>query len=190
VLGGAAFLGSQAVIPQTRTPEGQPHRCPLCGKPVVIEPSHPAGDAPCPHCGCLLWFSDIPGPEGIYAFYKLLISDCSIRTKGQAITAILDRLVEVGALEAEYRQEVLAAILKREELGSTAIGRGVAIPNATYPGVGGIIGALASFPAGVEFDRLDGEPVDLVCLLVSPTDRPGEHLRVLEAVARRLREAN
>jgi len=42
--------------PSTRTPEGEPSRCSVCGKPLRIEPSRPPGDAPCPHCGHLLWF--------------------------------------------------------------------------------------------------------------------------------------
>jgi len=42
--------------PSSRTPEGQPKHCPVCGKDLKIEPSHPPGDAPCPHCGHLLWF--------------------------------------------------------------------------------------------------------------------------------------
>ena len=42
--------------PSTRTPEGEPNHCPVCGKPLRIEPSRPPGDAPCPHCGSLLWF--------------------------------------------------------------------------------------------------------------------------------------
>jgi acyl carrier protein len=51
-----------ADIISSRTPEGQPNRCPLCGAAVAVEPSQPAGDAPCPHCGTLLWF--IQSPEG------------------------------------------------------------------------------------------------------------------------------
>jgi tetratricopeptide (TPR) repeat protein len=42
--------------PSTRTPEGEPNRCPVCGKEFRLEPSRPPGDAPCPHCGCLNWF--------------------------------------------------------------------------------------------------------------------------------------
>jgi hypothetical protein len=42
--------------PSSRTPEGEPNRCPVCGKTVRIDPSRPQGDAPCPHCGHLLWF--------------------------------------------------------------------------------------------------------------------------------------
>jgi hypothetical protein len=41
----------------SRTPEGRPNECPVCGKRLVIEPSEPTGDAPCPHCGVLLWFA-------------------------------------------------------------------------------------------------------------------------------------
>lgn len=48
--------------PSSRTPEGRPNRCPVCGKRVTVEPSGPANDAPCPHCGHLLWFA--PGNEG------------------------------------------------------------------------------------------------------------------------------
>ncbi len=174
--------------PSTRTPEGQPHRCPLCGKRVMIEPSKPAKDAPCPHCGSLLWFADIAGHHEVYGFHRFSISDPLICTKAQALAAIVDRLVKAGALSKEHQQGVLAATLKREELGSTGIGGGVAINHAKFPGVGSVLGALASFPAGVDFDSLDGERVQHVCLFVSPTYRPAEHLGLLEAVARRLRE--
>jgi acyl carrier protein len=44
------------VVASSRTPEGTPNRCPVCKKALEIEPSLPFGDAPCPHCGCLLWF--------------------------------------------------------------------------------------------------------------------------------------
>lgn len=53
------FVGpsSVAMEPVSRTPEGEPDRCPVCGKDVRIDPSRPPGDAPCPHCGHLLWLS-------------------------------------------------------------------------------------------------------------------------------------
>src|SRR5688572_28909820 len=50
--------------PSSRTPEGVPNRCPVCGRRARIEPSVPPGDAPCPHCGHLLWFDGpTPGQE-------------------------------------------------------------------------------------------------------------------------------
>ncbi|QDV36037.1 hypothetical protein ElP_39470 [Tautonia plasticadhaerens] len=50
------------MVISSRTPEGQPNNCPVCGKAIVMEPSQPFGDAPCPHCGCLLRFE--PHAEG------------------------------------------------------------------------------------------------------------------------------
>lgn len=173
----------------SRTPEGSPNCCPVCGAHVAIEPSWPTNDAPCPACGCLLWFPKVASMDWAYGFRRLTFRDQSIRTKAETMTAILDRLVETGSLAEEHRQGVLAAILKREALGSTGIGRGVAIPHAKHPGLARLVGAVADFPAGVNFDSLDGKPVHLVCLLLSPAERPGDYLRVLEAVARRLRDA-
>lgn len=49
--------------PSSRTPEGEPNACPVCGKRVQIDPSRPPGDAPCPHCGHLLWFGDREGHQ-------------------------------------------------------------------------------------------------------------------------------
>ena len=91
------------------------------------------------------------------------------------------------SLNMEHRRGILAALEKREELGSTGIGRGVAVPHAKYPGVARLIGAVADFPAGVDFKSLDGKPVHVVCLFVPPTDRPSDHLRVLEAISQHLR---
>jgi len=171
--------------PSSRTPEGLPNRCPICGKEIAIDPSMPAGDAPCPHCGHLLWFPTTLG--ALQDFQRFTISDPSICTSAQAIAAAFDRLAESEHVATGHRRGILDALQKREELGSTGIGRGVAIPHAKYPGVARLIGAVADFPAGVDFKSLDGKPVHVVCLFVSPTDQPHEHLRVLEAISRQLR---
>ena len=59
----------------------------------------------------------------------------------------------------------------------TGIGRGAAVPHAKLFGIVNMTGAIAEFPEGVEFDSLDGEPVRTVYLIISPIDRPGDHLR-------------
>src|SRR5262249_41839531 len=84
--------------------------------------------------------------------------------------------------------DVVRAILKRELLGSTGIGRGVAIPHSKHGSVGKLLGTVAVAPAGVPFDSLDGEPVYIFVLLISPQDQPGNHLRALENVSRCLRD--
>jgi PTS system fructose-specific IIA component/PTS system nitrogen regulatory IIA component len=83
---------------------------------------------------------------------------------------------------------LIKAIMKREQLGSTGIGRGVAIPHAKHTGAERLIGSLAISRAGVQFQSLDGEPVHVLVMLISPQDRPGPHLQALESVSRSLRD--
>jgi PTS system fructose-specific IIA component/PTS system nitrogen regulatory IIA component len=78
--------------------------------------------------------------------------------------------------------------MKREELGSTGIGRGVAVPHTKHPSVERLVGTVGISRNGVEFSSLDGEPVQIFFLLVSPPDRPGDHLRALENISRQLRD--
>jgi acyl carrier protein len=61
----------------SRTPEGQPNRCPLCGASIVLEPSSPSGDAPCPRCGTLLWF--LRTSENIIFFEADAIADIRLQ---------------------------------------------------------------------------------------------------------------
>jgi mannitol/fructose-specific phosphotransferase system IIA component (Ntr-type) len=173
--------------PSTRTPEGEPNRCPVCGKAFVLEPSLPPGDAPCPHCGSLVWFPRAPEVAWTAGFPVFSVQPEEAHSKEQAVRVVVGRLVDAGCLRSRDHEGIVSAILKRERLGSTAIGRGRAIPHATHPGVEEVVGALAKFPGGVEFDALDGQPVYLLCLLVAPIHRTGDHLRALEAAARSLR---
>ena len=84
-----------------------------------------------------------------------------------------------GKVDADEFESIVKAILKREELGSTGIGRGVAVPHTKHPSVDRLVGTVAVSPTGVDFASLDGEMVHLFFLLISPPDRPGDHLRAL-----------
>jgi mannitol/fructose-specific phosphotransferase system IIA component (Ntr-type) len=108
--------------------------------------------------------------------------------KETAITELVGSLVEAGEIKAEERDSIVKAIMKREELGSTGIGRGVAVPHTKHPSVDQLIGTVGVSNEGVDFDSLDGEKVHLFFLLVSPPDRPGDHLRALENISRQLRD--
>ena len=78
--------------------------------------------------------------------------------------------------------------MKREELGSTGIGRGVAVPHTKHASVERLVGTVGVSAEGVDFNSLDGDKVQLLFLLVSPPDRPGDHLRALENISRQLRD--
>ena len=86
--------------------------------------------------------------------------------------------------------KITADILKREELGSTGLGGGVAIPHARIADVKRPFGLLARLKSAIEFDAIDRQPVDLVFLLLLPTAPAGEQLNALALVARTLRDAD
>jgi nitrogen PTS system EIIA component len=175
------------MVHSTRTPEGEPNQCPLCGKTMVLEPSVPPGDAPCPHCGSLVWFPITPEVTWSAGFPVYTVLPAEAQTKEQVIHAVVGHLVEAGHLSAEESESIVATFLKRESLGSTGIGCGVAIPSIMHPSVDRVVGALAKVPGGVEFDSVDGRPVYLICLLVKTIDRIGDNIRAFEAVVRSLR---
>jgi PTS system fructose-specific IIA component/PTS system nitrogen regulatory IIA component len=108
--------------------------------------------------------------------------------KEGAIREMVTALVDAKRVDAGEFESIVKAILKREELGSTGIGRGVAVPHTKHPSVDRLIGTVAVSPTGVDFASLDGETVHLFFLLISPPDRPGDHLRALENISRQLRD--
>jgi PTS system nitrogen regulatory IIA component len=108
--------------------------------------------------------------------------------KPTVIRELVDSLAAAGAINAADVQGIVAAILKREELGSTGIGRGVAVPHTKHASVERLVGTVGVSPEGVDFNSLDGDKVNLLFLLVSPPDRPGDHLRALENISRQLRD--
>lgn len=108
--------------------------------------------------------------------------------KESVIKELIGSLVSASRISEQDRDSIINAVLKREELGSTGIGRGVAVPHTKHPSVDRLIGTVAVSSQGVDFDSLDGEKVQLFFLLISPTDRPGDHLRALENISRQLRD--
>jgi len=119
-----------------------------------------------------------------------IIPELPSGTKETAIRAMVSSLQKAGSIKTEDEENIVAAILKREELGSTGIGRGVAVPHTKHGSTDKLIAAVALAKDGVDFASLDGEPVYIVFLLVSPPDRPGDHLRGLENISRHLRNDN
>ncbi|HMP04493.1 MAG TPA: PTS sugar transporter subunit IIA, partial [Gemmatales bacterium] len=109
-------------------------------------------------------------------------------TKESVIREMVGSLRAAGAIKAAAEEEIVKAILKREQLGSTGIGRGVAIPHAKHPSLSQPIGTVAIAKNGVNFNSLDNEPVHILVMLISPQDRPSEHLRALENVSKSLRD--
>jgi len=117
---------------------------------------------------------------------EALMPNLVANTKEQAIRAMVGGLAEAGAVPDGQQEHVISAILRREQLASTGIGRGVAIPHTKHDGVNRLVAAAAHSRTGIDFESLDGEPVHLIFLLVSPSNSPSDHLRALEAISRHI----
>jgi PTS system nitrogen regulatory IIA component len=119
-----------------------------------------------------------------------ILTDLVAGSKEEAIRGMVESLSRTGGIAPDDREGIISAILKREELGSTGIGRGVAVPHTKHPSVNKLVATIAISQGGVEFASLDGEDVHILFLLVSPPENAGDHLRALERISRHLRNDN
>jgi mannitol/fructose-specific phosphotransferase system IIA component (Ntr-type) len=110
--------------------------------------------------------------------------------KEAVIREMVENLRTAGYFKPGEPEDVVKAILKREMLSSTGIGDGVAIPHAKHPSVDRLVGSVAVAPGGIPFDSVDNDPVFVLVMLISPQERPSEHLRALEGVSRCLKDKN
>ena len=97
------------------------------------------------------------------------------------------RVAPLAGVKAEV---ILKALNAREKLGSTGVGRGIAIPHARIDGVKRLVGVFASLRKPIDFAAIDEQPVDLVFLLLIPSGAGNEHVAALAAVSRRLRDTS
>lgn len=113
--------------------------------------------------------------------------DIAGKTKKDAIREMVDLLVKTKKLDEAEVENVVKVLLEREELGSTGIGQGIAIPHAKTDAVKEVAAAFGKSSEGVEFDALDGKPVYLLFLLVAPTDASSLHIKALAKISRLLK---
>lgn len=106
--------------------------------------------------------------------------------KRGVLAALADAAVAGGAVAADRRDDVLQALLDREEKMSTGMQYGLAIPHAKTECVGSLVTLVALAPAGVPFDSLDGEPAQVFIATLSPPSDANSHIRFLALVTRQL----
>ncbi|WP_046862294.1 PTS IIA-like nitrogen regulatory protein PtsN [Microvirga massiliensis] len=93
-----------------------------------------------------------------------------------------------GRLTGLDEHAIFEALLQRERLGSTGIGEGIAIPHGKLPGLQKLFGLVARMEKPIDFEALDGQPVDILFLLLAPEGAGADHLKALARIARALRE--
>ena len=122
--------------------------------------------------------SDLIAPSAIVPALK-------VNNKKQAIQELAAR---AAALTGQNERSILEILLQREKLGSTGVGNGVAIPHGKLAKLGGLFGLFARLDRPIDFEALDGQPVDLIFLLLAPEAAGADHLKALARVARLLRD--
>jgi PTS system nitrogen regulatory IIA component len=114
-----------------------------------------------------------------------VIPALKVNGKKQAIQEIAARAAELSGLG---ERTIFETLLQREKLGSTGIGHGIAIPHGKLPKLDRLFGLFARLDRPVDFESLDGQPVDLIFLLLAPEGAGADHLKALARVARLLRD--
>jgi len=108
--------------------------------------------------------------------------------KSDVLGTLVDHAIKSKVLPRGRREQVLDVLLEREERGSTAFGKGIAVPHARIPGLKKAAGVVARSVDGVEFKSIDGEPVHAFLMLISPENRSDEHLATLRWISQAVRD--
>jgi len=122
--------------------------------------------------------TDLVAPNAIIPALK-------VNGKKQALQEVSAKAAE---LTGQNDRAILEILLQREKLGSTGVGGGVAIPHGKLAKLSAVFGLFARLERAVDFEALDGQPVDLIFLLLAPEGAGADHLKALARVARLLRD--
>ncbi len=124
--------------------------------------------------------NDLVAPNAIIPALK-------VNSKKQALQELSAKAAE---LTGQSERAIFEILLQREKLGSTGVGTGIAIPHGKMPKLTKLFGLFARLDRAIDFEALDGQPVDLVFLLLAPEGAGADHLKALARVARLLRDAD
>jgi PTS system nitrogen regulatory IIA component len=116
---------------------------------------------------------------------QAVVPALKVNSKKQALQELAAR---AATLTSRGEREILDILQQREKLGSTGVGNGIAIPHGKLPKLDRLFGLFARLDRPIDFEALDGQPVDLVFLLLAPEAAGADHLKALARVARLLRD--
>jgi PTS system nitrogen regulatory IIA component len=122
--------------------------------------------------------SDLVAPNAVWPQLR-------VNSKKQALQELAERAAQ---LTGRPEREIFETLLQRERLGSTGVGNGIAIPHGKMAKMDRLFGLFARLDRPIDFEALDGEPVDLIFLLLAPETAGADHLKALARVARLLRD--
>lgn len=113
---------------------------------------------------------------------EAIVATLEATDRDGVIRELVASLASNGALPTDAVEEVVAALIKREQNGSTGFGKGVAVPHVKHAKVKKMAGTIGRSATGVDFSALDHQPVYSVVLLLSPENQPQHHLQAMNIV--------
>jgi len=122
---------------------------------------------------------DLIGPEAI-------VSNLRVTSKKQALQELAKR---AARLTRQPERAIFEVLIERERLGTTGVGHGIAIPHGKLPELDRLYALFARLESPIDFDAIDEQPVDLICVLLAPETAGADHLKALARVSRLLRDS-
>jgi PTS system nitrogen regulatory IIA component len=114
-----------------------------------------------------------------------IVANLRATSKKQALQDLARRAADVTG---EPERAIFEVLIERERLGTTGVGNGIAIPHGKLSGLDKLHGLFARLETPIDFDAIDEQPVDLICLLLAPESAGADHLKALARVSRLLRD--
>ncbi|HWB52933.1 MAG TPA: PTS sugar transporter subunit IIA, partial [Tepidisphaeraceae bacterium] len=111
-----------------------------------------------------------------------IVADLHATDRDTALRELVDSLAQAGAIDEGAVDDIVAALIKREQNGSTGFGKGVAVPHAKHPKVSRMVGTVGRCADGLDFAALDHQPVYCIVLLLSPENQPQQHLQAMNII--------
>jgi nitrogen PTS system EIIA component len=113
---------------------------------------------------------------------EAIVPELKATDRDAALRELAEALAAAGALPKDAVDEIVSALIKREQNGSTGFGKGVAVPHVKHPKVKRMSGTIGRSAAGIDFAALDHQPVFTIFLLLSPDNQPQQHLQAMNIV--------
>jgi PTS system nitrogen regulatory IIA component len=122
--------------------------------------------------------AELIGPSGV-------VANLRVTSKKQALQELAKRAAEITG---QPERSVFEVLIERERLGTTGVGNGIAIPHGKLADLDRLYGLFARLETPIDFDAIDEQPVDLICVLLAPETAGADHLKALARVSRLLRD--
>lgn len=123
---------------------------------------------------------------GDFFCFEAIIAEFQATDRDGVIEELVTSLDKAKRLKRGRRDEIIKAVITRENEASTGMGKGIALPHVKHPGVKDVVATMGQSSIGIDFSALDKQPVFSVILLIAPADAPDKHLQAMETIFRYL----